>query len=157
MLLRRAIVAGVVLLTAAGIGVSGPAAQSTASKSSKSSTTSKSRPTAKKTRSRTTRKKERGQTAPTPERISEIQQALAKDGSFGGTPNGKWDDSTSEAMKRFQAAHALNPSGKLDAPTLQKLGLGSQTAGVAAPTPPIGATSRLSRLNTAPAQTAERQ
>ena len=34
-------------------------------------------------------------------------------------------------MKNFQTSHGLNPSGKLDAPTLQKLGLGSQTAGVA--------------------------
>jgi peptidoglycan hydrolase-like protein with peptidoglycan-binding domain len=46
-------------------------------------------------------------------------------------------------MRRFQASHGLNASGKLDAPTLQRLGLGSQTAGVAAPTPPPGAVSRL--------------
>jgi hypothetical protein len=35
----------------------------------------------------------------------------------------------------------LNPSGKLDALTLQKLGLGSQTAGVAAPMPPVASSS----------------
>ena len=39
-------------------------------------------------------------------------------------------------MRKFQTKSHLNPTGKLDAPTLQKLGLGSETAGVAAPTPP---------------------
>jgi peptidoglycan hydrolase-like protein with peptidoglycan-binding domain len=88
-----------------------------------------------------------GQKAPTSDRVNEIQTALAKDGSFAGTPNGKWDDGTSEAMRKFQAAHGLNPTGKLDALTLQKLGLGSQTAGVAAPIPPPGAVSRLTSSN----------
>ena len=81
-------------------------------------------------------RRERGQKAPTPERISEIQQALAKDGSYSGTPNGKWDASTAEALGKSQEAHGLNPTGKLDAKTLQQLGLGSSVAGVAAPLPP---------------------
>jgi peptidoglycan hydrolase-like protein with peptidoglycan-binding domain len=75
-------------------------------------------------------------------------------------PNGKWDDETIQAMRRFQAAHGLNPSGKLDALSLQKLGLGSQTAGVAAPTPPPGAVSRLTSSVVAPSastETARRQ
>jgi len=84
-----------------------------------------------------------GQTVPSSDRISEIQTALGKDGSFQGAPSGKWDDETAQAMRRFQAAHGLNPTGKLDALSLQKLGLGSETAGAAAPTPPPGATSRL--------------
>ena len=84
-----------------------------------------------------------GQKAPTTDRINEIQTALARDGSFSSSPNGKWDDSTVDAVKRFQVGHGLNPTGRLDAPTLQKLGLGSTTAGVAAPTPPPGAVSRL--------------
>ena len=88
-------------------------------------------------------RREKGQKAPTPDRISEIQQALAKEGSFTSRPNGKWDASTTEAMKRFQSAHGLNPTGKLDALTLQKLGLGSKTAGVAAPTPSADASSSL--------------
>ena len=100
----------------------------------------------RKTSARSSSKKNRrqpGQKAPTADRVSEIQAALARDGSFQGSPTGKWDDSTSAAMRRFQATHGLNPSGKLDARTLQRLGLGSGTAGVAAPTPPPGAVSRL--------------
>jgi peptidoglycan hydrolase-like protein with peptidoglycan-binding domain len=84
--------------------------------------------------------RQRGQKAPDPQRITQIQQALAKDGSFAGAPNGKWDASTVDGMKKFQAAHGLNPSGKLDAKTLQQLGLGSQTAGIAPPLPPISST-----------------
>jgi peptidoglycan hydrolase-like protein with peptidoglycan-binding domain len=143
MYLRRATQVGLALLLAAGSGVCGNAAagqSKTTPKPSASSASSKSRRSSKKSSSR---RKERGQTAPTSDRISEIQQALGKDGSFSGTANGKWDDSTVAAMKNFQSAHGLNPSGKLDALTLQKLGLGSQTAGVAAPTPPPNSTSRL--------------
>jgi hypothetical protein len=96
-----------------------------------------------------------GQKAPTSDRVTEIQAALAKDGSFAGMPNGKWDDETAAALRRFQAAHGLNPTGKLDALSLQKLGLGSQTAGVAAPTPPPGAVSRLTSSVVAPTSPAE--
>src|SRR5207245_9960749 len=104
--------------------------------------------------SRKSNRRERGQKAPAPDRISEIQQALAKDGSFTGKPNGKWDASTIEATRKFQEAHGLNATGKIDAKTLQQLGLGSQTAGVAPPMPP---TSSSSRQKTPSSQTARRQ
>jgi len=81
----------------------------------------------------------KGQAAPTPERISEIQEALAKNGAFSGTASGKWDDSTVEAMKKFQSSNGLTPTGKMDALTLQKLGFGSETAGLGVPTPPPNA------------------
>jgi peptidoglycan hydrolase-like protein with peptidoglycan-binding domain len=133
-------------LIACAVGVSGPLvrAQSSSSGSGKKSTGSSSaasthHPTSAhhgKTTKRTSAR-ERGQKAPTAGRISEIQTALSKDGSFGGTPNGKWDSSTVEALKKFQQGHGLSPTGKLDAKTLQKLGLGSQTAGLAAPMPPV--------------------
>jgi hypothetical protein len=100
-------------------------------------------------------RKQPGQKAPTNDRINEIQMALARDGSFRGAPTGKWDADTAEAMRKFQAGHGLNPSGKLDAPTLQRLGLGSQTAGIAAPTPPPGATSRLTSSTSSPAISAD--
>ncbi len=82
------------------------------------------------------RRRERGQKAPTPERIREIQAALAREGAYAGEPNGKWDAASAEAMKRFQADHGLAPTGKLDALSLQRLGLGSKTAGAAPPRPP---------------------
>ena len=77
----------------------------------------------------------RAQMAPTPARISEIQSALAAHGAYKGEPNGRWDDATAQAMKDFQSAHGITPTGKLDALSLQKLGLGSEIAGRAAPLP----------------------
>lgn len=109
------------------------AVSSSATAGSKSTTTKSGKSSGKKS-SRS--KKVKGQAAPTSDRINEIQDALAKRGAFSGEPSGKWDESTVEAMKKFQASNHLNPSGKLDAPTLQKLGLGSETAGMAKPTPP---------------------
>jgi peptidoglycan hydrolase-like protein with peptidoglycan-binding domain len=127
------------LIAALGVSVAVAAAGQTAkSKTAASSASAKTRKASKKSH-----RKERGQQAPTPDRISEIQAALSKDGSFNGTPSGKWDDSTVAAMRSFQSAHGLSPTGKLDALTLQKLGLGSQTAGVAAPIIPPNSTSRL--------------
>jgi peptidoglycan hydrolase-like protein with peptidoglycan-binding domain len=145
------------LLFAAGLGVSAVSgnAQSTLQKKSTASTSSSS--SKNKSHKRKSAKQpsrwEKGQKVPTPARISEIQQALAKDGSFTGAPNGKWDDSTVDAMKKFQDAHGLNPSGKLDAKTLQQLGLGSSTAGLGAPMPPTSSTSATVK----PAETARRQ
>lgn len=126
-------------------------ANTPASKTSSSRTTGKSSAGKKGAVARSRRQP--GQKAPTSDRISEIQAALAKDGSFGGAPSGKWDDDTAAAMRKFQAAHGLTPTGKLDALTLQKLGLGSQTAGVAAPVPPPGAVSRLTSSNSYPSTT----
>jgi len=73
------------------------------------------------------------QKAPTPDRISEIQSALARGGYYQGDPNGKWDSTTVAALQKFQSANGIGANGKLDAPTLQKLGLGSDIAGVSAP------------------------
>jgi peptidoglycan hydrolase-like protein with peptidoglycan-binding domain len=149
MLLRTALYLGLTLSLAAGLGVFANAAITDTPNSKPKTATSKTtgrssqrsyKPSYKKVNSR---HKDKGQMAPTPERISEIQQALAKNGSFSNAPNGKWDDSTVGAMKTFQSVHGLSPSGKLDALTLEKLGLGSQTAGIAEPVAPPNSSSRL--------------
>jgi peptidoglycan hydrolase-like protein with peptidoglycan-binding domain len=155
MRVRKATHLALMLFVTAGLGVCAASAQaqnatpkkSTASKPGGSSHRSKSS-------KKSMRRRERGQKAPTPDRISEIQQALGKDGSFAGKPNGKWDASTIEATRKFQEAHGLNPTGKLDAKTLQQLGLGSQTAGVAPPIPPVSSSAL---QKTTPPQTVRRQ
>jgi peptidoglycan hydrolase-like protein with peptidoglycan-binding domain len=96
---------------------------------------SKSRPKSKHRSRRRDTSWRRGQKGPTPDRINEIQQALAREGAYSGSPSGKWDAQTVAAMRRFQASRNLNPTGKLDALTLQKLGLGSDVAGIAPPQP----------------------
>lgn len=75
------------------------------------------------------------QMAPTPDRIIEIQSALAREGCYQGDPTGKWDGATVAAMQKFQGDHGLDATGKIDALSLQKLGLGSEIAGVSAPRP----------------------
>ena len=151
MRLRASITAGLALVLTAGTAWCATSTPGKATRSSAKPAASAGKSRGK--RSRHSSRRERGQKVPAPERISEIQQALAKDGSFNGAPNGKWDGSTVEATRKFQASHGLNPSGRLDAPTLQKLGLGSQTAGVAAPMPPITSSS----IATKAGQTAQRQ
>ncbi len=141
MRIRIATKLSVMLLVAAGFGVCAASGQAQ-NAARKKSTSSKSANFSHRSKaSKKSRRRERGQKAPTAERISEIQQALAKDGSFTGTPNGKWDASTVEATRKFQEAHGLNPTGKLDAKTLQQLGLGSQTTGIAPPLPPMSSSS----------------
>jgi len=89
----------------------------------------------KKKNKRKVKRTPRGQKAPTSDRIREIQDALGREGALDGKPSGKWDATTVEAMKKFQENHGLSPTGKIDAVTLEKLGLGSDTAGKGAPIP----------------------
>ena len=104
-----------------------------AAQTSSNSTTAKK----KKHSSSKSRKKSRvkGQAAPTPDRIKDIQTALQKDGSYEGQPTGKWDAATTDAMKKYQDKNGISPTGKIDAASLNKLGLGSDTAGKGAPVP----------------------
>jgi peptidoglycan hydrolase-like protein with peptidoglycan-binding domain len=153
MRVRKATHLALTLLVAAGLGVSAGSAKAQTTPQKKT-TPSKSRGTSHRSKvSRKSSRRDRGQKAPTPERISEIQQALGKDGSYTSTPNGKWDASTVDALTKFQLSHGLTPTGKLGAKTLQLLGLGSSTAGVAPPTPPISS----STATIAPALSLPRQ
>jgi hypothetical protein len=119
-------------VASAGAAASGrsPSPQSASTSSRASGSAGKKRKSKKKRVAR-----EPSQKAPTPERITEIQSALARGGYYDGDTNGKWDANTVAAVEKFQSAHGIESSGKLDAPTLQKLGLGSDIAGVSAPTP----------------------
>ena len=96
------------------------------------STSSSKKKTSKKRRKSS---RQSTQKAPTPDRITEIQSALARGGYLEGDPNGKWDSNTVAAMQKFQSSNGLEVNGKLDALSLQKLGLGSDIAGVSAPKP----------------------
>jgi len=114
------------LLSIFGASLPGTPQTSSSTKSKKKKTTSSKSKRSAKTK---------GQTVPTSDRIREIQSALQKDGSYAGEPSGKWDATSVEAMKKYQDKNGLNPSGKIDAVTLNKLGLGSETAGKGAPVP----------------------
>ena len=121
---------GAVLLVSAAPVVS--TARSTAAAQT---STKKKKNVSSKTKNKKKTSKVKGQTAPTPDRIREIQTALNREGALNAEPTGKWDDATTNAMKKFQENRGLNPTGKIDAGTLNKLGLGSDTAGKGAPIP----------------------
>ena len=129
--MKKAAKFGLVVAAALVCGI-GPAAraQSTASKSSASSSHSASK---KKSKKKHVARREPTQKAPTTDRVTEIQTALQREGFYQGDPSGKWDAGTQDAMRRFQESRGMTGTGKLDAPSLQKLGLGSDIAGVSAP------------------------
>jgi peptidoglycan hydrolase-like protein with peptidoglycan-binding domain len=64
------------------------------------------------------------QQAPSLERYTEIQQALAAKGYYSGPVNGAWGSDSVDALKRFQQDQNLNPDGKLGALSIIALGLG---------------------------------
>jgi peptidoglycan hydrolase-like protein with peptidoglycan-binding domain len=132
---------GAALFASAALGVRAVPRSSAAQSSSAGSSTSSSTAKKKKRTSAKSRRRGRGrsQTAPTPDRIKEIQAALQKDGSYDGEPTGKWDAKTIDAMKKFQNKNGFSPTGKIDALSLNKLGLGSDTAGKGAPVPAASA------------------
>ena len=69
-------------------------------------------------------RRRRAQLRPEPDRIQEIQQALVQQGYLNAQPNGRWDDQTREAMRRYQADHGFPVTGLPEAKSLMKLGLG---------------------------------
>ncbi len=58
-------------------------------------------------------------------------------GYLKGEPSGVWDADSASAMARFQEDQKITPTGKINAPSLIGLGLGSKSAGApeAAPLP----------------------
>ncbi len=128
------------VLGAAGFAVTAQAASgapqsSRKSSAKKGSATSRSSAYSKKGKKGGRRHWEPIQKAPTTDRIEEIQSALSREGYYHGEPSKKWDANTQDAMRHFQEDHGMTGSGRLDASTLQRLGLGSDIAGVSAPRP----------------------
>jgi peptidoglycan hydrolase-like protein with peptidoglycan-binding domain len=133
-----AVILGAALLMGAapiGLWAQTPQAKTPAPKNPSAPATKKSSKPAKKRAPRP-----RAQKAPTADRIREIQTALGQKGFYEGEPSGKWDARSVDAMKKFQTANDLTATGKFDAKSLQKLGLGSEVAGAAAPRIPANST-----------------
>lgn len=113
-------------------------AQATASKAAPKTAAKAPAKTAAKSKAHTTAAKRRTparpaiQQQPTPERYREIQQALIDRGFLQGEPTGKWDSDSVEALRRFQADQQLTPTGKIDALSLIRLGLGPKRQNLAA-------------------------
>ncbi len=68
--------------------------------------------------------KVRGQQAIEPERVTQIQQALIREHYLTGEATGKWDESTTAAMQKYQGAQGWQTRLTPDSRALVKLGLG---------------------------------
>jgi peptidoglycan hydrolase-like protein with peptidoglycan-binding domain len=131
----RSIIASLVLACTPSLGAATARPLPQTTSPTTSSTTTPAQPAASHKKKHHSKQRQPSQKAPMPDRISEIQSSLARGGYYQGQPNGKWDSNTVAALQKFQSANGIEANGKLDAPTLQKLGLGSDIAGVSAPKP----------------------
>ncbi len=83
--------------------------------------------TVRKTTARKQAVRPRAQQKPAPERYAEIQQALIGRGFLNSPADGKWNDSSAVALKKFQESQKLAATGRIDALSLIRLGLGPKT------------------------------
>jgi hypothetical protein len=114
---------------------------STSTKSSKPTSSShKSAKFAKSSKTSTSKSKKKsakgtshGQKGIDEERTVAIQQALAKQGYLTGEPSGKFDQTTKDALVRFQAENGWQTKVTPDSRALIKLGLGPDKKGLLNP------------------------
>jgi len=79
------------------------------------------------------------QMAPTPERYKEIQDALVAKGYLSpADANGAWGQSSTDALKKFQADQNIDGGGKLNSLSLIALGLGPKHDTASVPKPADG-------------------
>lgn len=60
--------------------------------------------------------------SPAQQRVAKVQTALNANGAQL-TVDGKWGPQTSSALKAYQQAHSLKPTGKMDGATAKALGV----------------------------------
>lgn len=58
-----------------------------------------------------------------PTAIRALQRELSRDGRDVGAVDGVWGENTRQALRSYQTAHSLEPTGTLTLPTLAALGI----------------------------------
>jgi len=77
------------------------------------------------------------QLSPTPERYKQIQEALASKGYLRAEDaTGTWNQTSIDALKRFQAEQKIESTGKINSLSLIALGLGPKREAVVKPPAP---------------------
>jgi hypothetical protein len=129
-ILRPLLVAAVSLLIS-GVANATTTSHSTKSSSNshKSSKSSKSSKSGKTTSSKSAKKKSgkstaHGQRGIDQSRTTQIQEALIREHYLTGEPTGNWDQSTKDALARFQGTNGWQTKSVPDSRALIKLGLG---------------------------------
>ena len=103
----------------------GTARRTTASATSRKGTAVHSRSSGSKPSHRSTPQQRWARLHLQPERTTEIQRALIREGYLQGDPSGQWDTQTHEAMVRYQTMNGFPATGLPEAKSLMKLGLGA--------------------------------
>ena len=115
--------------------------RTTASAPKKAGTTKKSGAASRKGSRRSATTWRNRQLTPTPERYKQIQQALSSKGYLSPEQaTGKWDDTSTAALRKFQADQNLDANGKINSLSLIALGLGPQRELAAKPAAPAPTT-----------------
>jgi peptidoglycan hydrolase-like protein with peptidoglycan-binding domain len=97
-----------------------PAAKNSKKQANSVKSESKTHHSSKKSR----KTRARGQKNIDGERARQIQEALVREHYMTGSPTGKWDDATQQAMRRYQAAQGWQSKSVPDSRALIRLGLG---------------------------------
>lgn len=66
---------------------------------------------------------QQGASGLSPEEVQRIEETLSELGYNVGSADGDWDQQTEQAVREFQQAQGLEPSGSADEPTRAALGM----------------------------------
>jgi len=104
-----------------------------ATSSHKASKSGKSSSSKSKKKKKSAKSASHGQRGIDAERTTQIQAALIREHYLTGEPTGKWDQSTKDALARFQEANGWQTKSVPDSRALIKLGLGPDKKGLLNP------------------------
>jgi len=102
-------------------------------KSSNKSSNHKSASAKSGKKGRSSKSASKGQSGIDSERTTQIQQALIREHYLSGEPTGKWDQSTKDALVKFQEDNGWQTKSVPDSRALIKLGLGPDKKGLLNP------------------------
>lgn len=107
---------------------------------------------------KTAKGRSRGQRGIDEDRTRAIQEALIREHYLDGEPTGQWNQSTRDALIRFQAANGWQTKITPDSRALIKLGLGPDKTGLLNPeTAAIGAPHEMGTGDAQPGGSADQQ
>lgn len=122
--MRRLLTVGGVVLFAAGLASAQEAASQPGASAGSHSQASTHKTPRKHKKGHKSVARTRGQKKIDPQRAQEIQEALIREHYLDGKATGVWNDSTQQAMQRYQADNGWQSKTTPDARALIKLGLG---------------------------------
>ena len=132
-ILQSLLIAAVSLLLAGAATATTTSKPSTTSSKSHKSSKSKKSTSSKSGKKKSAKSTAHGQHGIDQTRTLQIQEALVREHYLTGEPSGNWDQSTKDALARFQEANGWQTKSVPDSRALIKLGLGPDQKGLLNP------------------------